>query len=372
MPPADNSNNPTAPNPEAPNPDSATPGAAPANPITTARPGAAPNVPGSPRDELFTLTKNVSFVLVPTTVKSRRDGQLVAGLLQKDFSVFEDGVQQKITFFTSDPFPLSTAVVLDLGLPDITWRRIRDTLPALVGAFSQFDEVALFAYANTVQKVQDFSGVNGQRIDESLRSLKTRTAKEGVPVLSGPMSGQTPSINGVPVNPQTPQVPTMPRESYVLNDAILRAAAELGGREPTRRKVIFVVSDGREVGSSASYNDVLKVLLSREITVYAIDVSGGGIPGYRQLERLRIPGQGYGDILPKYASATGGQVFAEVTQPSIEQAYARVTEEARNMYTIGYNTPLRPSSNYRSIEVRVTGSYHVYAKDGYYPLPPAK
>jgi VWFA-related protein len=163
----------------------------------------------------------------------------------------------------------------------------------------------------------------------------------------------------------------MPRESYVLNDAILRAAVGMGSRGATRRKVIFVISDGRELGSSAGYNDVLKVLLSRQISVYAIDVNGGGIPGYRRLERIRIPGQGYGDVLPKYASATGGQLFAEVSESSIEQTYARVTGEARNQYTIGYNTPQHPSAAYRSVEVRVDRpNLRVYARDGYYPLPP--
>jgi VWFA-related protein len=369
-PPAQNTGETPLPNPEIPNPDSVPPGPPPNHPIPSVKPGNAPDLSGSGRDELITFSKDVSFVLWPVTVK-RPDGQLVVGLLQKDFSIYEDGVKQNVTFFTSDPFPLSAAVVLDLGLPEIAWRRIRETLPALVGAFSQFDEVALYTYANTVQQVQDFSGVNGERIAASLRTLKNRTGQEGVPVLGGPMSGQTPSINGVPVNPQTPQVATMPRESYVLNDAILRAAVGMGSRGATRRKVIFVISDGRELGSSAGYNDVLKVLLSRQISVYAIDVNGGGIPGYRRLERIRIPGQGYGDVLPKYASATGGQLFAEVSESSIEQTYARVTGEARNQYTIGYNTPQHPSAAYRSVEVRVDRpNLRVYARDGYYPLPP--
>ena len=133
-----------------------------------------------------------------------------------------------------------------------------------------------------------------------------------------------------------------------------------------------MVSDGRELGSTNGYNDVLKVLLSRQVSVYSIDVSGGGIPGYRQLEKIRIPGQGYGESA-KYASATGGQVFAEFSQSTIEEAYARVTDEARNQYTIGYNAPASPSTAYRSIEVRVARPrLRVYAKDGYYPLPSRK
>jgi VWFA-related protein len=358
----------------APNATPAPPEEPPNKPITTVQHGTVPNVPGSPRDQLFTLTKNVNFVLVPVTVKDSH-GQLVEGLLERDFSVYEDSVRQNITFFTSDPFPLSAAVVLDLGLPETDWRRVRETLPALVGAFSQFDEVALFTYSYTVHKVQGFTGANADLLFASMRNLKTKTGKVGgVPVMGGPMSGgPSPSVNGIPVQPNTPEIPTYTKESYVLNDAILAAASELGKREPTRRKVVFVVSDGRELGSSNNYDSVLKILLSQQISVYGIDLSGGGVPLYRELEKVRIPGQGYGDILPKYASATGGQVFAEIGQQAIEQAYSRVTEEARNQYTIGYTTPMRPASNYRSIEVRIhRPDLKVYARDGYYPLPPGK
>ncbi len=355
-------------------PSSAPPGSPPADGVGTLPPGSVPNVPESPRDQLFTLTKNVNFVLVPVTVKDM-SGHLVEGLLKNDFSVYEDGNRQNITFFTSDPFPLSAAVVLDLGLPDSVWRKVKDTLPALVGSFSQFDEVALFTYGNTVQKVQDFTGVDATTLAASLRKIRNQTGKMGgAPVVGGPMTGgPSPSVNGRPLDPNVPHVATYPRESSVLNDAILAAATELSKRGPARRKILFVVSDGREVGSANTYNDVLKVLLTRQVIVYAVGVGGGGLPGYRQLEKIRIPGQGYGDILPKYASATGGQVFPEVNQQAIEAAYARVTEEARNQYSIGYTTRATPSSTYRSIEVRVDRpSLRIYARDGYYPLPPGR
>ena len=47
--------------------------------------------------------------------------------------------------------------------------------------------------------------------------------------------------------------------------------------------------------------------------------------------------------------------------------------EARNQYTLGYNTAQKPSSNFRDIEVRVKRpGLQVYAKHGYYPLPPQR
>ena len=148
---------------------------------------------------------------------------------------------------------------------------------------------------------------------------------------------------------------------------------DLARRDRTRRKILFVISDGRELGSSASYAQVSKVLLSYQISVYAVAVGTAALPVYGTAQKARIPGLGYGDILPKYASATGGQVFTEFNQDAIEQAYSRVTEEARNQYTLGYMTRVTPSSSYRTIEILVVGHGHdlkVYAKAGYYPLPP--
>jgi VWFA-related protein len=347
-------------------------------PVTTVPPGTATQAPtGGDRDTFFTLTKNVNFVSVPVSVKDG-SGRLVPGLTVKDFTVLEDDVPQRISFFTSDPFPLSAAIVLDLGMPEATFAKVKNTLSALIGAFGQYDEVSVFTYTNTVAKVQDFTAVN-ETLANSVKRLKERRASEGggVPVTSGPMAQNNPTINGRPIDPGSPMTnrvgsaETKP-PSRVLNDAVLEAALDLSRRPADRRKILFIISDGRESGSMASYAEVLKVLLTRQISVYGMGLGSAALPGYSQLEKIRIPGTGYGNILPKYANATGGYVFNELTQSAIEQTYARVTEEARNQYTIGYTTRVTPSSSHRTIEVRIDRpGLKVYAREGYYPLPPS-
>lgn len=340
--------------------------------IPTIPPGSAG--PPTGRDELFKLTTNVNFVVVPVTVKDG-SGHLVEGLTRQDFRVLEDKVEQRMTFFTSDPFPLSAAVVIDLGIPDIEFRRVRDTLPALVGAFGQFDEVGIYTFGTSVQKAQDFTSASGNKVSQAMDRIRKRSTARtgGTPVVGGPFGAPNGTVSGRNIDPGVSTLPnyTNEREAKVLNDAILEAALDLAHQERTRRKVIFVVSDGTEYRSSASYGEVLKVLLTNQISVYAVVVS---IPGYSQAQTVHIPKTGlYGNILPRYASATGGEMFNEFTQASIESAYSRVTEEARNQYTIGYTTRATPSSNYRDIEVRVTRpGLKVTARQGYYPLPPPR
>jgi VWFA-related protein len=336
--------------------------------IKTVPPGSVPSSE-SGRDELMTLTKTVTFVTVPVTVKDT-EGKRVDGLLASDFSIYEDGIAQKLTFFTSDPFPLSAALIVDQGLPDPVLKKVNQTFSALGGAFGPFDEVAVFTYGNSVNKRQDFG--NSTRMELALQRIRDDSGTNaGAAVVGGPF-GSGPVTNSKPM-PGAAQVQTATPEYHVLNDAILMAAQELAHRSPTTRKIIFIISDGQEYGSRASYAQVLKVLLTDNIAVYAIGVDTAAMPIYNKIAKARIPGFGYSDVLNRYTNATGGDVLNEFSKDSIESAYQRITVEARNQYTLGYNTAQKPSSNYRDIEVRVKKpGLEVSAKHGYYPLPPER
>ncbi len=341
-------------------------------PVKTLPPGTP--VKPSAQEELLTLKISPTFVQVPVTVKNK-DGRMVDGLLSTDFTVKENGIPQKLTFFTADPFALSVAIVLDTGMSDADLQKVNQSFSALVGAFAPYDEVALYTYSSTVSQVSDFVGVT-RRLAAVLSQIKTVRGASSPPFLGGPMA-DGPIINGSQVGgPPTDPIYTAPKEAHVLNDAILQAALGLRKRERARRKIIFVISDGREYGSQASYRDVKKVLLSNEIQVEAIQVGSLAVPVYDKLERLRIPRQGYTDILPKYASATGGAEYHELTRNAIEDTYTRAMIEARNQYTLGY-TPTRPKAPtavaYRDIEVIVhRAGLKVTAKAGYYPVVAAR
>lgn len=359
-----------------PAPKNTRPDAPDAAPASTPSPSSSaqqthPSDIATSRNDLYTFAVRVNFVQVPVTVKDS-SGHLVPGLGPKDFTIYEDGQPQQLRFFTSDPFPLSAAVVVDTDLPSTTMKKVNETLPALIGAFSQFDEVALYRYGHTVQQVTGFAGAENVSAG-TLNKIK-RPGREGGPPMvgGGPFSHPGPTINGHEADPsvQPSAVPAPVQESYVLNDAILRAAQDLARRDKTRRKIIFVISDGREIGSRARFDEVTKVLLSNDIQVYALGVDTAAIPIYDRLNRIRFPGFGYGNILPKYASATAGETFAAFDRGTIEEAYSRITDRARNQYTLGYNTRATASSSYRSIEVRVhRPNLNVIAKQGYYPLP---
>src|SRR5579872_238516 len=348
------------------------PGSVPAGDSET---GTGPKNQVNPTEPLYKLRVQTNFVQLPVLVKDGQ-GRRVYGLAPRDFTVNENGKPQELTYFTSDPFPLSVAIVLDTGMADVAFQKVNQTYASLVGAFSPYDEMALYTYSSTVSQVSDFTA-RTEKLTAVLDEMKlVRGRNNGPPVLGGPLGPEPPMVNGMPVGTSgPPPVITPPRESHVLNDAILRAALDLSKRPRELRKVIFMISDGRELGSRASYSQVLKVLETRDIQVQAVVVDSGALPVYKQIERLRLKGQGYSNILPKYVYATcGGQVYSELSRNAIEDAYASITSEARNQYTLGYNPkPTTDSSAYRSIEVIVhKRGLKVLAKDGYYRIPAAR
>lgn len=367
------SNTPAPSRPNQPPPTENSPEPRPPFKVETVPQGGAPadqNAGMSPgQEELYKIKVPVNQVLIPVRVLDS-NGRLIDGLLSKNFTVLEDNIQQKLNFFTSDPFTLSAAVVIDTGMADVAVQKVNETYSALEGAFSRYDEVSVYTFSGTYSKVADFAAA-GKELTATLNQLKSvKGRNNGPPVTSGPLGPGGPSVNGYPLDPSAPTVYTPPKEAHVLNDAILAAARDLGKRERSRRKIIFVISNGREWGSRSSYKDVLKVLLANGILVYGIGIEEAAIPGYNKLSRFHLPKFGYSDLLPKYANATGGEVTNDYSRNAIEAAYVQAIGDARNLYTLGYTTRVTPSSTYRQIEVRVDmPNVKVFAKDGYYPLP---
>lgn len=325
----------------------------------------------------YTLRTRVNFVLVPVIVKDNK-GNLVPGLTWRDFKVFEDGVQQQLTFFTVDPFPLSVAFVIDQSLPEDTMKKVNDALAALQGAFTPYDEIAVYTYASHVSQATGFTGAQSQRLTAVLQRVKSPGSDMQVPGGYGPMA-EGPVINGHTIDPNvTPMhngtfVPIIPHDIHTLNDAILEAANGLSQRGRGRRRIVYVISDGKEHGSTASYKEVIRYLLTNQIAVYGTLVGDSATPVLGFLDKYHLPllsGQlGTDNILPKYTVASGGQLDAELSRNGIERSFAKIAEEVRTQYTLGYNSHRSLfDSRYRSIEVQVLRpNLTVVSKQGYYP-----
>jgi len=303
------------------------------------------------------IRTTVEMVVVPVTVKDRQ-GRLVADVRQEEFRLLEDSVEQKIAVFSFDPFPLSAVVLLDNGLKKQAAEQVLTSLRAIAGGFSESDEVAICRFDTIFEPGGDFTTDN----DKLLTQLKRLDLDQTFPGQgSGPMTSG-PRINGGASTPGAPggaQVRLGGRETKNINDAVYAAGQLLRGRERGRRKIIYLISDGHNSRNNTySFDDTIKLLLSADISVYAIGV------GDAALDRGT-------SVLSRYAHATGGDVFYAAKRADLESLYARVSEQARNQYTLAY-VPEKTDRKleYHTIEVRVRRPGLVLlARDGYYTPP---
>ena len=337
--PAPSLKNPTAPVPLTPAPQAQTP---------------------EPQDPRGKIVQRVSLVVVPVTVKNGA-GELVTDLQQNDFRIFEDGAEQPIELFSVDAFPLSAAILIDDDLKRGTAEKVQKTLETLAGAFSASDEVSLWRFDEVPEQIsEDFIGDNDQLLTQ-LKRIDLSSSFPGV--------GSYTMTNGPRVNTAQPPGPAkIPAEANGhpntkhVTDAIWAAADQLKDRPRARRKIIFLISDGQNVKNNThKYDETLQLLLSNDISVYAVGV------GEANLNRgITFLGN---NILSKYAHSTGGDIFyGGMSRENLEELYARVSEQARNQYTLAYSGAHTDRSKlYHTIEVRVKRpGLSLLTRDGYY------
>ena len=336
--------------------------------------GKAPDVPPAGQGvNAFTLRVQTNFVELPFTVKDSK-GRDVPGLTWRDVRIYENGLRQQISLFTTDPFPLSVALVIDQSLTFDNMTRVNNSLEAAQGAFTPYDEVSVFTYNNGPRMVTDFTAGPSARLTQALIRSKG-TGREPLQLQGGPLA-QTNNINGYNFDPNTAPIRnqqsvqlTVPKEPHTLNDAILAAATALAKTRSGRRRIVYVISDGKEYGSTAKYREVLRYLQAHQIAVYGTLVGDSSLPVVGFLDRIHIPLTMRENLLHTYVVDTGGDYDAEFRQKGIENSFAKITEEVRTQYTVGYYTH-EPfiDGKFRTTEVRVLRpNLQVFAKKGYFP-----
>jgi len=234
----------------------------------------------------------------------------------------------------------------------------------------------VFTYNNGPRKVTDFTAAQSARLTQAIEMSKG-SGRDALLAgsLDGPLA-QTTIINGQNFDPNTAanrghssmQI-NPPKDVHTLNDAILAAATELSRTATDRRRIIYVISDGKEYGSQAKYKDVLHYLQTNKIQVYGTLVGDSSVPFFGTLDRFHLPLMMRDNVLHAYMVDTGGNFDSEFRTGGIEKSFAKIAEEARQQYTLGYVTH-EPfiDGKYRKLEVKVLReNLQVLAKQGYWP-----
>jgi len=307
-----------------------------------------------------TIRVPVTSVIVPVTVKDGA-GHLVPDLRRDEFRIFEDNIEQKIDSFVAEPMPLSIVVLIDNDLKSKDARPVAESLRAIAGGLSVNDETIVCRFDQFFHEGKGFIA-DRDKVETELK--RTQLDEEPSVAPPSPAVNNGPSINGHSSMGDAPNIgaATMNiggQPTKALDDAVYSAAQLLKERDPERRrrKIIFLISDGVNGPKFNKYNydTTIKELLRYSIAVYGIGVGSAYFD--RKFERLS-----------KYAHDTGGDVYYGAKSRALEELYSRVTEEARNQYTLAYApTGTDRGAEYHSIEVRVRRQgLTILAREGYY------
>lgn len=117
-------------------------------------PGESPVAAG---DEEVVKT-DVDLVVLDALVLQKKTGRVVGDLRREDFALAEDGVPQQITHFSQNTMPLSVLLLIDRGgCLDPYSEEVQRAASAAVARLKPADEVAVMAYHDTVDLVEEFT-----------------------------------------------------------------------------------------------------------------------------------------------------------------------------------------------------------------------
>jgi VWFA-related protein len=272
----------------------------------------------------------VDVVSLAVTVTDGRN-RYITDLGEADFSVFEDGIKQELTFFNRRPQPIALSLLLD------TSASMEQHLPMLQTAAANFvrrlkpaDLAQVIDFDSRVEIRQTFTGDQAD-----LEAAIRQTAAGG---------------------------------STSLHNAIYIALRELakvraGNHEDVRRQAVIVFSDGEDTSSLVSFEEVLELAKRSETAIYVIALRGGNTQS--------TPSRGFREaefILRTLAQDSGGRAIFPTKIEDLTDVYAQIADELASQYTVGYTSSnSKRDGAWRRVVVRVSRpDVAARTKNGYY------
>lgn len=112
--------------------------------------------PAPPGDESLKL--RTDLVLVDVLPVQRKTSRVVGGLKKDDFTLYEDGVKQTVSYFSRDTLPVSVILLVDrAGCVNPFNEQIREATARAINHLKPADEVAIMTFSNKVKLFQPFT-----------------------------------------------------------------------------------------------------------------------------------------------------------------------------------------------------------------------
>jgi len=281
----------------------------------------------------FTLGVNVDLVMMYTSVFND-EGHFIRGLKKEDFNVYEDGVQQEISFFSQEDVPLSLGIVIDTSNSmDDKIEQLNRAAYAFIKAGNPQDEFFLVGFNDEVELLQPFTS----DMDEITDALENAVITGGT----------------------------------ALYDAIFLGVEEAERGEKSK-KAIVVITDGIDKDSVYTPNELVASIQEAEVQIFTVGFLDK--PDERSLFKKvfsKSEEQKAQDALVRISEETGGKAFFPKDISEIHDIVSEIAMELRNQYSIGYisNNTDRDGS-WRRVVVRlnrdIDSEPHLRYRRGYY------
>jgi VWFA-related protein len=282
-----------------------------------------------------TISTDVNLVTLLTTVHDH-DGRIVNNLTRDDFVLKEDGVPQKIRYFSRESdLPLTIGILVD------TSRSQRGVLEQECAASNKFLEQVL-----REGKDQAFVTHFDIRV-ETLQGL-TSSRSELASALE--------------------QVTIPDQVATLLYSAIQESSNHVMSNQPGR-KAMILLTDGVAFKDPVSIESAVESAQRVDTILYSIRFSDP-VEAYRPIRAavLAAAKERGKQELERMAKETGGISYAVTKNQTIEAIYAEIENSLRNQYSIGY-TPPRAAADGKYHRIKLTTNERhliVDTRDGYY------
>jgi VWFA-related protein len=290
---------------------------------------------GLSAQDVSTFSSKVNVVSLLATVHDR-DGGVVKNLTPDDFVLLEDGVQQKIRYFSQEAdLPLIVGLLVD------TSRSQSGVLEQERRASAEFLDQVL-----RPGKDQAFVVHFDKRV-ETLQGL-TSSRSELASAL-----GQL----------------TIPGEFATLIYTAIRDSSENVMRQQPGRKAFILLTDGVAFKDPKSMETAIEFAQRADTIIYSIRFSDH-IKVYRPVRAaiLATASERGKHGMQRMAEETGGVWYEVTKEHPIEAIYSQIEDALRNQYSIGY-TPGRSEADGKYHKIKLTAKDRhliVNTRDGYY------
>ena len=276
---------------------------------------------GGTRDSAPVFRGAVDLVSLNVTLTNQHE-QPVGGLTASDFAIFEDGVQQDLSFFSSTRLPMDVAILLDTSSSMAPILSIaQDAAVGFVESAQRADRVSVTEFNDRANILQPL----GADVSGATRAIRRTSAR-----------GSTALYNGL----------------YMAMTEMIRSRR---GDQDVRKQAVVVLSDGQDTSSLVQYEDVMDLANQSGIVLYTILL----VTPFdaRQLSDLKTSKFSQSlFVMRSFAEATGGQTFLTSNARELEGIYNKIATELAQQYTLGYiSTNARRDGKFRRVAVRVIG-----------------